>query len=58
MVTLRISEETHILICQLVASLLDSQMLGGRISDWDGDVDSAFRALLDLSLHTGLADKG
>ena len=58
MVTLRVSNETHVLICQLVASCLDAQMLNGRVFNWDEDNEFVFRALLDLNLHTGLADKG
>lgn len=56
MITVRISEETYDLICGQVASLLEGQMFGGRVSEWDELNEQALRALLEL--NSGLIQRG
>lgn len=53
MVTVQMSDETYVLICGQVATLLECQMCDGRISEWDELNEKALRALLELnSQHT------
>lgn len=49
MVTLKISDETYALVCQQVASILESQIFDGRVSEWDELNEKALRALLELN---------
>lgn len=49
MVTLKISDETYALIRQQVASILESQILDGRVVRWDECNEQALRALLELN---------
>ena len=49
MVTLKISDETYALVRQQVASILESQILDGRVSCWDECNEQALRALLELT---------
>lgn len=50
MITVRISEETYALICEQIATLLESQMFGGHVSEWDELNERALRALLELNI--------
>lgn len=50
MKNLKITERTYDLICNLVATYLENEMLDGQIAEWDKTNCEALNALIELNI--------
>ena len=51
MITVRMSEDSYVVIRTILANTLEAEMLRGHVVEWDGELELVLGALLDLSIR-------
>lgn len=58
MVTVRMTDETYAMIRRQIATMLECEMLHGKVQEWDEENEKVLRALLEFNTQVCYCGKG